>query len=119
MLNRKRNDNIEDIEIEVNQWRSENRKTVEINLFPGEEEYLSSKLNCTVLPILYEITDKHLENIKNCPKFIAKVHDKKVKKLFRLKKKERHQLDRQGIGYKPLGYIVYLWKKEQETLALF
>lgn len=108
MLNRKKNDNIEDIENEVNQWRSENREKVEVNLFPGEEEYLSNKMNCTVLPILYEIKDKHLENMKDCPKFIKKTYNKKAKKLFKLKKKELQMLDSRGIEYKPLGYIVYL-----------
>ena len=45
MLNRKKNNNIEDIENEVNQWRAENREVVEIKLFPGEEEYLAQKMN--------------------------------------------------------------------------
>lgn len=108
MLNRKKNDNIEDIENEVNQWRAENRKKVEINLFPGEEEYLAKTMNCIVLPVLYEIKDKHLENIKNCPNFIKIKYNKKAKRLLRLKKRERQLLDSLGIEYKPLGYIVYL-----------
>lgn len=108
MLNRKRNDSVEDIEIEVNQWRAENREKVEINLYPGEEEYLANMLDCIVLPILYEIKDKHLENMRDCPKFIKKTYKKKAKKLLRLKKKERRILDSLGIEYKPLGYIVYL-----------
>lgn len=108
MLNRKRNCNIEDIENEVNQWRSENRERVEINLFPGEEEYLAEKMNCRVLPILYEITDKHLNNMDNCPNFIKEKHSKKKQRIFRLKKSEKQLLDSRGIEYKPLGYIVYL-----------
>lgn len=119
MLNRKRNDNIEDIENEVNQWRSENREKVEINLFPGEEEYLVEKMNCIVLPLLYEIKDKHFENMKDCPNFIKEKHSRKNKRLYKLKKRERELLDSQGIEYQPLGYIVYLWKKEQDYLALF
>lgn len=108
MLNRKKNNNIEDIENEVNQWRAKNRKVVEIKLFPGEEEYLAQKMNCIVFPILYEINDKQLYNMKNCPNFIKEKYNKKSKKLFRLKKKERQLLDSRGIEYKPLGYIVYL-----------
>lgn len=113
MINRKKNDNIEDIENEVNQWRAENREKVEINLFPGEEEYLAQKMNCIVLPVLYEIKDKHLDNMKDCPNFLKGNYSKKRKKLFKLKKRERQLLDSQGIEYEPLGYIVYLWKKEQ------
>lgn len=99
---------IEDIENEVNQWRSENRKKVEIILFPGEEEYLAEEMGCKVLPILYEITDKHLENMKDCPEFIKKRYNKKRQKIYKLKKKERQLLDSRGIEYKPFGYIVYL-----------
>ena len=69
MLNRKKNDNIEDIANEVNQWRAENKRMVEIVLFPGEEDYLA-KLGCVVIPLLFEITDKNLENMKDCPNFI-------------------------------------------------
>lgn len=108
MQNRKRNDNIEDIENEVKQWRNESREKVEINLFPGEAEYLVHKLNCRVLPILYEITDKHLDNLQNCPNFIKVNNGKKSKKVFRLKKHEKKLLDKCKIEYKPLGYIVYL-----------
>ena len=108
MLNRKKNNNIEDIENEVNQWRAENREVVEIKLFPGEEEYLAQKMNCIVLPVLYEITDKHLNNIENCPNFIKEKYNKKSKRIFRLKKREKALLDSRGIEYKPLGYIVYL-----------
>lgn len=108
MINRKKNDNIEDIENEVNQWRAENREKVEINLFPGEEEYLAQKMNCIVLPVLYEIKDKHLDNMKDCPNFLKENYSKKRKKLFKLKKRERQLLDSQGIEYEPLGYIVYL-----------
>lgn len=108
MLNRKMNDNIEDIENEVNQWRAENKEKVEINLFPGEAEYLVHKLNCRVLPIFYEITDKHLNNLQNCPNFIKVNNGKKSKKIFRLKKHEKKLLDKCGIEYQPLGYIVYL-----------
>lgn len=108
MLNRKKNDNIEDIENEVNQWRAENRKKVEIILFPGEEEYLAEEMNCIVLPVLYEIKDKHLEHIENCPNFIKIKCNKKAKKLLKLKKRERQLLDSLGIEYEPLGYIVYL-----------
>lgn len=108
MLNRKRNDNIADIENEVNQWRFKRKDKVEINLFPGEEEYLVEKMNCIVFPILYEITDKHLYNMKNCPNFIKEKYNRKKQKIFKLKKKEKQLLDSQGIEYKPLGYIVYL-----------
>ena len=119
MLNRKKNDNIGDIEIEVNQWRSENREKVEVNLFPGEEEYLVEKLNCVVLPILYEIKDKHLYNLKDCPNFIKQNPKQNGKTLLRLKKREREILDRKKIEYEPLGYIVYLWRKSKFILALF
>ena len=108
MLNRKKNCNIEDIENEVNQWRAENREKVEIYLFPGEEEYLEDKMDCIVLPILYEISDKNLKNLKNCPNFIKKKYSKKEKRLFKLKKREKQLLDNRGIEYKPFGYIVYL-----------
>ena len=108
MLNRKKNGNIEDIAIEVNQWRDEKRKQVTINLFSGEEEYLTEKLNCIVLPIFYEITDKHLDNMKNCPNFVKENYSTKSKKVFKLNKRERRLLDSQGIEYKPLGYIVFL-----------
>ena len=48
MLNRKRNDKIEDIELEIEEWRAQNKKKVEIILFPGEKEYLVAKgLFCT------------------------------------------------------------------------
>lgn len=108
MLNRKRNNNIEDIEIEVNQWREENRVKVETNLFPGEQEYLVNEMDCDVLPILYEIKDNHLENVKNCPNFVKKQYDKKTKRILRLKKREKKLLDSKGIEYEPCGYIVYL-----------
>lgn len=108
MLKRKKNDNIEDIEKEVNQWRAENREKVEVNLFPGEEEYLSNNMKCKVFPVLYEINYKHLENMKDYPNFIRATYSKKTKKLFRLKKKERKLLDSLEIDYKPLVYIVYL-----------
>lgn len=108
MLNRKKNDKIEDIEDEVNQWRAENRKKVEINLFPGEEEYLANILDCIVLPILYEIKDNHFENMKDCPNFIRKKYNQKSKRVFRLKKREKEVLDSKGIIYTPLVYIVYL-----------
>ena len=108
MLNRKKHDNVEDIEFEVNQWRAEKREKVEIKLFPGEEEYLSNNMKCTVFPVLYEIKDEHLKNRKDCPKFIKTTYSKKTKKLFRLKKKEKKILDSLGIDYKPLVYIVYL-----------
>ena len=38
MLNRKKNDRIEDIDIEMEEWRSQNKEKVEIILFPGEYE---------------------------------------------------------------------------------
>ena len=120
MLNRKRNDNIKNIETEVNQWRAENKEKVEINLYPGEEEYLANMMNCVVLPILYEIKDKHLENMKDCPNFIKKKYNKKTKRVYRLKKREKQLLDSRGIEYIPLGFIVYLWKKRARfILALF
>ena len=119
MLNRKRNNNIEDIEIEVNQWREENRVKVETNLFPGEQEYLVNEMDCDVLPILYEIKDNHLENVKNCPNFVKKRYDKKTKRILRLKKREKKLLDSKGIEYEPCGYIVYLWKNEQEYSCSF
>ena len=108
MLNRKRNENIEDIENEVNQWKAENKSKVEIILFPGEEDYLTTKLGCIAVPLLFEIKDSHFENMKNCPNFIKGKHRKKAKKLLKLKNKERELLDSLGIEYNPLGYIVYL-----------
>ena len=108
MLNRKKNDNIEYIANEVNQWREQNMEKVEINLFPGEKEYLVENLDCVVLPILYEIKDKNLENLKDCPNFIKKKPKQKGKKFIKLKKREREILDSKKIEYEPLGYIVYL-----------
>ena len=64
MLNRKKNNNIKDIENEVNQWRKQNIKKVEINLFPGEKEYLIENLDCKVMPILYEIKEKNIDKDK-------------------------------------------------------
>lgn len=43
MLNRKKNNNVKDIENEVNQWRKQNIKKVEINLFPGKKRISSRK----------------------------------------------------------------------------
>lgn len=108
MLRRKRNDKIEDIETEVKEWRSQNKSKVEIILFPGEEEYLTTKLGCVAVPLLFEIKEKHLDNLKDCPNFIRVKADRKSKKVFRLKKQERDLLDSLGILYQPLGYIVYL-----------
>ena len=107
MLKRKRNDNIEDIETEIKQWRSQNLEKVEIILFPGEEEYLL-KNGHTLIPLFYKIKDKNLENMKDCPNFIKEKHYKKGKKVFKLKKRERDLLDSRGIEYEALGYIVYL-----------
>ena len=108
MLNRKRNDNIESIKDEVEQWRSQNKRKVETILFPGEKEYLTERLNCTVFPLLYEIKDKNFQNMENCPNFLKRKYGKKNKKIANLKKKEIKLLDSQGIEYQPLGYIVYL-----------
>lgn len=112
MLNRKRNENIEDIENEIEEWRSQNKKEVEIILFPGEEEYLTNH-GYIAIPLLFEIKDKFFMNMKNCPNFIKDFPDRKSKKIFRLKKSDREVLDSHGIQYEPLGYIVNLVKKEQ------
>lgn len=110
MLNRKKNDNIRDIENEVNQWREQNIKKVEINLFPGEKEYLVENLDCKVMPILYKIKDKNIDNLRDCPNFIKNKpkQKSKCKRVFRLKKRELKILDRKNIEYEPLGYAVYL-----------
>lgn len=107
MLNRKRNENIEDIETEIEEWRSQNLEKVEIILFPGEEEYLVEKGH-TLLPLFFRIKDKNLKNMKNCPNFIKEKNDHKNNKIIRLKKRERRILDDLGIEYEPLGFIVYL-----------
>ena len=107
MQYRKRNANLNDIENEVNQWRNQNLKKVEINLFPGEKEYLES-LNCIVLPILYEVKDKNLKNLKDCPNFLKNRQREKTKRVLRLKKRELNILDYKNIEYEPLGYVVYL-----------
>ena len=119
MLRRKRNDNIEDIETEVKEWRSQNKSKVEIILFPGEEEYLTTKLGCAAVPLLFEIKDKYLDNLKDCPNFIKVKSNRKHKKIYKLKKKERDMLDSLGIMYQPLGYIVYLWGGARIILAFF
>lgn len=108
MLNRKRNDNIKDIETEVEEWRSQNLEKVEIILFPGEEEYLTTELGCITIPLLFEIKEKHLDNLKDCPNFIKSKSNRKSKRVFKLKKHERDLLDNLGISYEALGYIVYL-----------
>lgn len=86
MLNRKKNNNIKDIENEVNQWRKQNIKKVEINLFPGEKEYLVENLDCKVMPILYEIKEKNIDNLRDCPNFIKNKlkHKGKCKRVLRL-----------------------------------
>ena len=107
MQNRKKNSNVKDIENEVQQWREQNIKKVEINLYPGEKEVLED-LNCIVLPTLYEIKDKNIKNIKDCPKFLISRPRKKIKRILRLKKSELEILDCKNIEYEPLGYVVYL-----------
>ena len=106
MLNRKKNDRIEDIDIEMEEWRSQNKEKVEIILFPGEYEYLTKKGHLAKA-ILYEISSDILY-MDNCPNFIKAKYNKKQKKLFKLKKREKRLLDDKGIKYKALGYIVYL-----------
>ena len=108
MLNRRKNENIEDIENEIKQWRAENKSKVEIILFPGEEDYITTKLGCIAVPLLFEIKDSHFENLKDCPNFIKVNKYQKGKRLFKLKKQERELLDNLGIEYQALGYIVYL-----------
>lgn len=108
MLDRKKKDSPEFIKEEVEQWRAQNKKRVEIILFPGEEEYLTENLDCIVIPLLFEIKDKHLENLNNCPNFIKRKYNKRFKRVMKLKKKEQKLLDSLGIEYEALGYIVYL-----------
>ena len=110
MLNRKKNNNIKDIENEVNQWRKQNMKKVEINLFPGKKEYLVENLDCKFMPILYEIKEKNIDNLRDCPNFIKNKlkHNGKCKRVLRFKKRELEILDCKKIEYKPLGYAVYL-----------
>lgn len=108
MLRRKRNDNIKDIETEVEEWRSQNKHRVEIFLFPGEEEYLTTELGCIAIPLLFEIKDGHFDNLKDCPNFVKTKLNGRSKRVYKLKKQERDLLDNLGISYEPLGYIVYL-----------
>lgn len=119
MLRRKRNANIEDIENEVMKWRAQNKSKVEIILFPGEEEYLTSILGCIAVPLLFEIKGESLDKLKNCPNFIRAKTGRKYKKVYKLKKRERDLLDSLGILYQPLGYIVYLWKRDKSYSCLF
>lgn len=107
MLRRNRNENVEDIKYEIEEWKAKNKKMVEINLFPGEEEYLI-KNDYIVRPILFIIKDRNLKNMKDCPNFIKSKHYKKAKKVFRLKKREKDLLDSHGIKYEPIGFVVYL-----------
>mgnify|MGYP000053746591 CR=1 FL=1 len=108
MLNRKRNDKIEDIDLEIEEWRAQNKKKVEIILFPGEKEYLVAK-GLFIQPILYEIKDKQdLKCINSQINFIKLKYNEKTKKVFKLKHKEKKLLDNKGIKYETLGVILYL-----------
>ena len=102
MLNRKRNDKIEDIELEIEEWRAQNKKKVEIILFPGEKEYLVAK-GLFVQPVLYKIKNK--QDLIN---FIKVKYNEKAQKVFKLKSKEKKLLDSKGIEYEELGVILYL-----------
>lgn len=108
MLNRKRNDKIEDIDLEIEEWRAQNKKKVEIILFPGEKEYLVAK-GLFVQPVLYKIKNKQDLKCINCPiNFIKGTYNEKTKKVFKLKSKEKKLLDSKGIEYEELGVILYL-----------
>ena len=108
MLNRKRNDKIEDIELEIEEWRAQNKKKVEIILFPGEKEYLVAK-GLFVQPALYKIKNKQDLKCINCPiNFIKVKYNEKAQKVFKLKSKEKKLLDSKGIEYEELGVILYL-----------
>lgn len=117
MIIRKRNDNVEDIENELKQWRDQNKTKVEIQLFPGEFEYLSDS-GYYIIPLIYEIKDKQLYNLNSCPNFIKeKFRSRKRNKYYKLKKREKDCLDTLGIEYRPLGCIVYLWTKKSKQIA--
>mgnify|MGYP004688030539 FL=1 len=108
MLNRKRNNKIEDIDVEIEEWRAQNKKKVEIILFPGEKEYLVAK-GLFIQPVLYKIKNKQDLKSINCPiNFVKVKYNEKTKKVFKLKSKEKKLLDSKGIEYEELGVILYL-----------
>lgn len=108
MLNRKRNNKIEDIDVEIEEWRAQNKKKVEIILFPGEKEYLIAK-GLFIQPVLYKINDKQDLKCINCQiNFIKVKYNEKTKKVFKLKCKEKKLLDSKGIEYETFGVILYL-----------
>lgn len=108
MLDRKRNNKIEDIDVEIEEWRAQNKKKVEIILFPGEKEYLVAK-GLFIQPVLYKIKDKQdLKCINSQINFIKIKYNEKTKKVFKLKRKEKKLLDSKGIEYETFGVILYL-----------
>ena len=108
MLNRKRNNKIEDIDVEIEEWRAQNKKKVEIILFPGEKEYLVA-IGLFVQPVLFKIKNKQDLKCINCPiNFINVKYNEKAQKVFKLKSKEKKLLDSKGIEYEELGVILYL-----------
>lgn len=62
------------------------------------------------MPILYEIKEKNIDNLRDCPNFIKNKlkHNGKCKRVLRFKKRELEILDCKKIEYKQLGYAVYL-----------
>ncbi len=104
MLNRK---TTKDLDIEIEEWRAQKRKKVEIILSPGENEYLIEQGHLTK-PILYKIKNASDLDEKNCPKFVKNKYCHTRKQFFKLKKSEKKLLDSFGIEYEALGYIVYL-----------
>lgn len=108
LLRRKRNLNVEDIEKEIEQWKSQCKKQVTIIVFPGEVQYLLQH-GYDIVPLYFAIKYSTIKDIARCPNFLKTKYNKKKNKVYRLKKKDRILLDNVGIEYEALGVIVNLW----------
>ena len=106
MFNRKKNENLEDIEEEIQQWKMQKKEKVEILVFPGEVEYLINE-GYSVIPLLFKVED--VKNISNCPDFIKKKYSNKKKKYYSLKKRDTDILNNHNIKYETSAVILYLW----------
>ncbi len=107
LLRRKRNVNVEDIEMEIEQWKSQSKKKVIILVFPGEVQYLLQH-GYDVIPLYFVIKNSAISDFANCPNFLKTKYNKKKNKIYRLKKKDRALLDNVGIRYETLGVLVNL-----------
>lgn len=104
---------LKELGYKINGLKRQGKKKVEWNLTVTERKFVEELLGEeNVVPLIYQIRTKSFKNLYNEKSLIIReIHfaNKAGKKTIgrSLRKQEMEELDKQGIKYRPIKFIIY------------